>query len=52
MFIIIAGNVVDGLQFYGPFPNATDANDWADSQIKLVGSAYYCAALFAARKSK
>ena len=31
MFIIVAGNVVDGLTFAGPFTSAEQANEYGDS---------------------
>jgi len=30
--IVITGNPVDGLFFYGPFKTAEDANEWADAE--------------------
>ena len=34
MFIIIVGNVVDGLTFYGAFETAELATDYADLQFR------------------
>lgn len=36
-YVVVAGNVVDGLVFYGPFPYAEDANHWADLQTGASG---------------
>ena len=33
-YIIIVGNVVDGLRFYGPYDTAEDANEIADNAFK------------------
>lgn len=30
--IVVVGNVVDGLTFYGPFPDVQEANDWAERE--------------------
>lgn len=30
MFIVITGNVIDGLTMFGPFSNAEDANEYGD----------------------
>lgn len=27
--VVIVGNVIDGLTFYGPFADVQEANDWA-----------------------
>lgn len=34
MFVILAGNVIDGITIYGPFDTADDANETADQYIK------------------
>jgi len=31
-YIVITGNPVDGLFFYGPFLDANDAGDWAERE--------------------
>ena len=31
-YVIIAGNVIDGCELWGPFPSADAANEWADSE--------------------
>ena len=33
LFVVIAGNVVDGLSHYGPFMDANDAGDWANINL-------------------
>lgn len=32
-YILITGNVVDGLVFFDPFDNVDDAHDWAIDNI-------------------
>jgi hypothetical protein len=32
--IIVTGDVVNGLRFYGPFDSADDAGDWAAEELK------------------
>ena len=32
--IIISGNIFDGMRVYGPFPNASFANEWADDALQ------------------
>jgi hypothetical protein len=32
-FVIIVGNVVDGLQLYGPFQDASEANEYGDLEF-------------------
>lgn len=32
-YIIIEGNPVDGLQFFGPFPSAEAAQEWAEREL-------------------
>lgn len=34
MFVVIAGNVVDGLTFFGPFENQEEANQYAEDQLR------------------
>jgi len=34
MYIVVSGNIVDGLGFFGPFENAETANEWADDNFK------------------
>jgi hypothetical protein len=41
--IVVTGNPVDGLTFYGVFKTAIDANDWAD--IRLNGKEWWVAEL-------
>lgn len=36
LFIVIAGNVVDGLSHYGPFTDANEAGDWAAEELRDV----------------
>ena len=31
--IVITGNPVDGLEFYGPFEEGEEANEWADEHL-------------------
>jgi hypothetical protein len=31
MYIIITGNPIDGLNFFGPFSNSDDAIKWAEN---------------------
>jgi len=31
-FVVITGNPVDGLDIYGPFATAEEANNWADCE--------------------
>ena len=33
MAIIIAGNIFDGMQFYGPFDGIEDAIEWAEDRL-------------------
>lgn len=33
MYIVVAGNAVDGLAFYGPFDHLDAALDWAQRAI-------------------
>jgi hypothetical protein len=33
MFIIIAGNPIDGVTCYGPFKTGESAGDWAEDNI-------------------
>jgi hypothetical protein len=33
MFIIVAGNPMDGITFYGPFKTGEAAGDWAEYAI-------------------
>ncbi len=33
MFVILAGNPVDGMTVYGPFDDAEDANDYAENNF-------------------
>ncbi len=33
--IIVTGNPVDGLEFYGPFPTANDATEFANTDVHL-----------------
>ncbi len=44
MFVIIQGNVIDGLSIHGPFTDAERANEWADSE--LSGEVWVCAPLY------
>lgn len=30
MWIVVAGNIADGMSFHGPFATAEEANEWAD----------------------
>lgn len=32
-FVVIVGNVIDGLTLWGPFDDAGDAGDWANENI-------------------
>jgi hypothetical protein len=41
--IVVTGNPVDGLTFYGVFKTAEDANDWAD--IHLNGHEWWVASV-------
>jgi hypothetical protein len=34
--IIIAGNIFDGMQFYGPFADAEEAIEWAERELRQV----------------
>lgn len=34
--IVVTGNIIDGLNFYGPFANATDADDWATINLRTI----------------
>jgi hypothetical protein len=31
--VIVSGNPIDGFSFYGPFLNASEANNWGDSEM-------------------
>jgi hypothetical protein len=42
-YLIAAGNIIDGLRFYGPFNSAQAANDWADDELR--GEDWVCGAL-------
>lgn len=33
-WIVLVGNPVDGVTFFGTFPDAEEANAWADHEIK------------------
>jgi hypothetical protein len=33
-YLIAAGNIIDGLRFYGPFNSVQAANDWADDELR------------------
>ena len=33
-YVLVTGNPVDGLEFYGPFPDAESAHDWAAGVLK------------------
>lgn len=35
-YVVVAGNVVDGFVFHGPFPYAEDANYWADLESETA----------------
>jgi hypothetical protein len=37
MFIVVAGNPIDGVMLYGPFNDAEVANDWADKYLNNTG---------------
>lgn len=41
MFIVVVGNPVDGLQFWGPFESSMEASEWANSR-GLLGSYASC----------
>jgi hypothetical protein len=30
--MVIVGDIVDGLTFYGPFPDHSEANEWASEE--------------------
>jgi len=32
-FVVVAGNVVDGVRIFGPFDDANTAGDWASFNI-------------------
>ncbi len=34
MFILLIGNVIDGLNIVGPFPDNEDAVIWAEGNVK------------------
>jgi hypothetical protein len=43
MFVVIEGNIIDGMRIHGPFASAEEANEWADREVKTD---WWCAALF------
>ena len=32
-YVVVAGNIADGLRFYGPFTDANVAGDWASEEV-------------------
>jgi hypothetical protein len=34
--VVLAGNPVDGLTVYGPFPDVAEANEWADHESETA----------------
>lgn len=43
--IIVSGNPADGFDFFGPFTDASEANEWADGAPVLQGEAWWCVKL-------
>ena len=35
MYVVLVGNVFDGMKVVGPFPNIDEANDWADRNAEM-----------------
>jgi len=33
-FVVVTGNIVDGFTFYGPFPDADEAAQWAERELR------------------
>lgn len=33
MYLIVSGTPADGFRYYGPFPDAETANEWADHAL-------------------
>ena len=34
-FAVAVGEMFDGVEFFGPFDNADDAQDWADREVGM-----------------
>ena len=41
MFIVLAGNPLDGLQVYGPFVTAEEADRWAEREFRHGPGEYW-----------
>ena len=33
--ILVIGNIVDGIEFIGPFTDGEDASEWAENNLKV-----------------
>ena len=44
-YLVVVGNPVDGLTFFGPFEDRDDAIDWAEQRDELTGSGWWIAPL-------
>jgi hypothetical protein len=41
MFIVVSGNPVDGVTFFGPFSDAEVADDWAVDYLNNTGGDWW-----------
>ncbi|WP_289101016.1 hypothetical protein [uncultured Marinobacter sp.] len=45
MWIVVAGNPMDGITFYGPFDDGNYANDWAEDELNNTGCDWWVSEL-------